>query len=393
MRRTGLVTHERYFWHDVGPSAGGRRPNGETLQIAEAADLAETKRRLLGLIDATGYSDQLTRLSPRVATVDEVTRFHTHDYLSRLAELSEVGFGEVGRSAYVGAGSYEIAMLSAGGALLATEAVVRGDVNNCYALVRPAGHHAMADQGLGFCLLNNVVIAAMHARATLGINRIAILDWDVHHGNGTQDAFADTPDVLTISIHQDGRFPAWTGALDERGTGDGFGANINIPLPPGSGHGAYVAAFEQVVTPALDRFHPELILVSSGYDAGGFDAMAHMMAHSDTFRMMAAAVVAAAVRHSLGRLVVVHEGGYSPYHVPFCGLAVLEEMSGIASGIDDPFITLAELPYQDLQAHQARVIDQAAAFVADVPAFTGSKRRASATEHEHERPKLHRRLS
>jgi acetoin utilization deacetylase AcuC-like enzyme len=392
MRRTGLVTHERYFWHDVGPSTGGRRPNGETLQIAEAADLAETKRRLLGLLDATGYSDHLTRIAPRTATVEEVTRFHTQRYLDELATLSKIGFGEVGKSAYVGAGTYDIAMLAAGGAITATEAVVRGDVDNCYGLIRPAGHHAEADQGLGFCLINNAVIAAMHARAALGINRVAILDWDVHHGNGTQAAFSDNPDVLTISIHQDGRFPSWTGALTERGDGEGLGANINVPLPPGSGHGAYMAAIEQVVVPALDRFRPDLIIVSSGYDAGGFDAMAHMMAHSGTFRMMATAAVEAAARHSVGRLVVLHEGGYSTYHVPFCGLAVIEEMSGVPSGVDDPFATLANLPYQDLQAHQAHVIDQAAAFVDDIPLLATPKKRPATSEHDHERPRLHRRL-
>jgi acetoin utilization deacetylase AcuC-like enzyme len=367
MRRTGLVTHERYFWHDVGPSAGGRRPNGETLQVAEPADLAETKRRLLGLLDATGYSDHLTRLAPRTATVDEVLRFHTQRYLDELRTKSTDGFGEVGKSAYVGAGTYDIAMLAAGGALTATEAVCHGRVDNAYALIRPAGHHAEPDRGLGFCLLNNGVLAAMHARATLGIGRVVILDWDVHHGNGTQLAFTDNPEVLTLSIHQDGRFPSWTGKLDERGEGPGFGSNINVPLPPGSGHGAFMATMERVIVPALDRFRPELIIVSSGYDAGGFDSMAHMMAHSGTFRSMAADVVAAAARHAHGRLVVLHEGGYSTYHVPFCGLAVIEEMTGIPSDVADPFITLADLPYQDLQPHQAHVIDQAAAFVGDIP--------------------------
>jgi acetoin utilization deacetylase AcuC-like enzyme len=367
MRRTGLVTHERYFWHDVGPSAGGRRPNGETLQIAEPADLSETKRRLLGLLDATGYSDHLTRLAPRTATVDEVLRFHTQRYLDELRNKSALGFGEVGKSAFVGAGTYDIALLAAGGALTAVEAVVDGGVDNAYALIRPAGHHAEADRGLGFCLINNGVLAAMHARAALGIERVAILDWDVHHGNGTQLAFNNEPNVLTMSIHQDGRFPSWTGKLDERGDGAGFGSNINIPLPPGSGHGAFTAAMERVVVPALDRFRPELIIVSSGYDAGGFDSMAHMMAHSGTFRSLAADVVNAAAHHANGRLVVLHEGGYSTYHVPFCGLAVIEEMSGIPSGVDDPFITLADLPYQDLQPHQAAIIDQAATLVADIP--------------------------
>jgi acetoin utilization deacetylase AcuC-like enzyme len=368
MRRTGLIAHERYFWHDPGPSAGGRRPDGVVLQVAEPADHPDTKRRLLGLLEATGYADHLVRLRPREATMEELTRFHTRAYVERVAEISALGFGEVGRSAYVGAGTYEIAVLGAGGAIVATDAVLRGEVDNAYALVRPGGHHAERDRGLGFCIFSNAVLAALHARNVHGLRRIAIVDWDVHHGNGTQQAFYDDPDVLTISVHQDGRFPTDTGALSERGVGNGIGANINIPLPPGSGHGAYEATFERVIVPALDRFAPSLLLVASGFDAGGFDAMAHMMAHSGTFAMMAAAIVGVAERHAGGRVVAFHEGGYSTFHVPFCGLAVFEQFTGIPSGIVDPYLTLANLPYQGLQVHQAAVIDAAAAFVSEVPA-------------------------
>jgi acetoin utilization deacetylase AcuC-like enzyme len=174
--------------------------------------------------------------------------------------------------------------------------------------------------------------------------------------------------VLTISIHQDGRFPTDTGGLDERGDGAGFGANLNIPLMPGCGHGAYVAAFDEVVVPALERFEPDLLIVASGYDAGGFDSMAHMMCHSGTFGALASMMVDVADRHCDGRLVVLHEGGYSPFHVPFCGLAVIEQMVGEPSGVADPYATLAILPYQDLQPHQAELIALAAALVADVPA-------------------------
>jgi acetoin utilization deacetylase AcuC-like enzyme len=368
MRRTGLVAHERYFWHDPGPSAGGRRPDGAVLQIGDPADDPDTKRRLLGLLEATGYIDNLTRIAPRMATISELLRFHTREYIDLVASLSTAGFGEVGRSAYVGAGSHEIAMLAVGGAIVATDAVMNGVVDNAYAIVRPAGHHAERDRGLGFCIYANVALAAMHAQAVHGVKRIAIIDWDVHHGNGTQQAFYNNPSVLTISIHQDGRFPTNAGGLEERGEGDGFGANINVALPPGSGHGAFVATFEQVVIPALDQFEPDLILVASGFDAGGFDSMAHMMAHSQTFATMARLVLAAADRHCDGRMVAVHEGGYSPFHVPFCGLAVIEEMAGVPSGITDPYMSLAALPYQALQPHQDVVITAAASLIKDIPA-------------------------
>jgi acetoin utilization deacetylase AcuC-like enzyme len=367
MRRTGLVTHERYFWHDPGPSAGSRRPDGVVLQVDEPADRPEAKRRLLGLLEATGYTDHLTRLAPRPATDAELERFHTAAYLARLRALDAAGGGDAGPAAPVGSGSASIAALAAGGALVATEAVLAGVVDNAYALLRPAGHHALADRGMGFCLLNNLVVAALHARAALGVRRIAIVDWDVHHGNGTQDAFYADSGVLTISIHQDGRFPATTGTLAERGAGDGVGTNLNVPLPPGSGDGAYRACIERVVVPAVERFRPDLILVASGYDASAFDPMANMMAHSGTFRFMADAMVDVAARVCRGRLVVAHEGGYSPFHVPFCGLAVIESLAGVPAGVADPYAGLADLPYQSLQAHQAAVVDAAAALVGDVP--------------------------
>ena len=200
-----------------------------------------------------------------------------------------------------------------------------------------------------------------------GVGRVAVLDWDAHHGNGTQGAFWSEPDVLTLSIHQDGRYPAGQGGLDEIGDGAGGGANINVPLPPGSGHGAYLACMERVVVPAIRAFDPDLIIVASGYDAGPYDTMANLIAHAGTFTSMAASIVGLADDVCDGRLVVVHEGGYSTAHVPFCGLAVIEQLTGIASGIDDPFGSVAALPYQELQSHQAAVIDAAAALVDRVP--------------------------
>jgi acetoin utilization deacetylase AcuC-like enzyme len=364
----GIVVHEHYYWHDPGSAAGGRRPNGHTLEVSHHAESPETKRRFHGLLSATGYLDHLTQIRPRHAEVDEVRRFHTGGYIDRVRDLSVIGFGDAGKEAYVGFGSYEIALLSVGGAIEATDAVMRGDVTNAYALIRPPGHHAEADRGTGFCLFNNVALAAMHARAERGVERIAIVDWDVHHGNGTQAAFYNDPNVLTISVHQDGRYPLHTGKLDERGDGAGLGANINIPLPPGSGHGAYMDMLDRVIVPALDRFKPELIFVASGYDAGGYDTMANMICYADTFRVMATAVQAAANRHCGGRLVATHEGGYSPFHVPFCGLAALEGFTGIPSNVEDPYASLSRLPYQELQIHQASVIERAAAFVNEVPA-------------------------
>ena len=169
---------------------------------------------------------------------------------------------------------------------------------------------------MGFCLLANIPIAIESARAKHGIERVAVLDWDVHHGNGTQAIYYDDPNTLTISLHQDRCFPPGYSGTEDRGEGAGVGANINVPLPAGSGHEAYLYAFERIVSPALDAFKPELIVVASGLDANGLDPLARMLLHSNSFREMTRLVMNAANDHCEGRLVIVHEGGYSEAYVP-----------------------------------------------------------------------------
>jgi acetoin utilization deacetylase AcuC-like enzyme len=180
---------------------------------------------------------------------------------------------------------------------VAFDAVISGKAPNAYALVRPPGHHAIADLGMGFCLFANAAVPIMHARAMHGVGRIAVVDWDVHHGNGTQAAFYGDPDVLTISLHQDNLFPPNSGALDENGEGAGKGYNLNIPLPPGCGNGAYLEAFAASCVPALERFKPELIVVASGFDASGVDPLGRMMVSSPrAIRAMTACWLEAADR-------------------------------------------------------------------------------------------------
>jgi acetoin utilization deacetylase AcuC-like enzyme len=364
---TGLVWHERYMWHDTS-RAMGPFPAGGWLEPGEAAENAGTKRRLKNLLDVSRLTEQLVPVAPRPATVEEVLRVHTPGHVERIRTLSAAGGGDAGDGiTALGAGSYEIALLSAGGAIAAVDAVLDGTVDNAYALVRPPGHHAVADSGMGFCLFNNCAIAAHHARGR-GVSRLAIVDWDVHHGNGTQAAFYDDPAVLTISLHQDNCFPPGSGTLDENGRGAGEGANLNVPLPAGSGSPAYVAAFERVVLPALDRFRPELVLVASGLDANGMDPLARQLVDSDGFRRLTALVLDAAQRHAGGRLVLVHEGGYSQAVVPFCGLAVLEELSGVRTEVADPFAALIAMQAgPGVLPHQKAAIDRAAALVDRVP--------------------------
>jgi acetoin utilization deacetylase AcuC-like enzyme len=365
---TGFVWHERYMWHNTGRATGAflSDASGWLEPDWRHAENSDTKRRFRNLLDVSGLLDQLTPLAPRPATVEELCRFHTPEYVERIRALSAGGGGHGGDgSTVIGNGSYEVALLSAGGVIAAVDAVLDGVVDNAYALVRPPGHHALADSELGFCLFGNVAVAAHHARAARGLERVAIVDWDVHHGNGTQAAFYDDPSVLTISIHQDNVFPPGSGTIDETGEGAGGGFNINVPLPPGSGDGAYTATFERIVVPALERFGPQLIIVPSGLDACAMDPLARMMVSPDGYGRLARIMLDAAARLCDGRLVLAHEGGYSAELVPFCGLAIMEALSGIETEVRDTILQLASanMGQQELQPHQAALIDRVAALV------------------------------
>jgi acetoin utilization deacetylase AcuC-like enzyme len=180
----------------------------------------------------------------------------------------------------------KIVLLALGGCLQAADAVLHGQIENAYALIRPIGHHAEADRGRGFCIFGNAAITARHAQKIHGLERIATVGWEVHHGNGTQWAFYDDPSILTIYIHQDGYYPPDSGTIDEIGEGDGKGYSLNIPLPAGSGHGAYIAAIERVVLPPLKVFNLELILVPSGFDANVMDPLGRMLNTSKTYSTM-----------------------------------------------------------------------------------------------------------
>jgi len=350
---TALVYHERFLWHDPG-SAASIIPAGEMVEPGPHSESPERVRRINSLVEVSGLGERLLRLRPRSATLDELRRLHTDDYLALVKRISDGGAGNAGVSVGVGPSSFEIAALAVGACLTAVDAVVAGTVRNAYALVRPPGHHALAGEGMGGCIFGNVALAALHARETHGIRRMAVVDWDAHHGNGTQAAFYDDPAVLTISLHQADCFPPGSGGVDELGAGPSLGKNLNLPLPPGSGAGAYDAAFERIVLPALAEHRPELLFVACGFDSCAWDSHARLMLHSAAYRRLTRALLAAA-----DRVVFVHEGGYSPAYAPYCALAVLEELSGEATGVEDPFLPIFEgYGYQALQPHQAAVLDE-----------------------------------
>lgn len=335
---TGFFWDERCFWHSGGAYAL-TMPVGGFVQPLAAGGLPEhpeTKRRLKNLMDVSGLSSALHLSSAAPASREDLLRVHPADYLDRFRALSDAGGGELGQRAPFGPGGYEIAGLSAGLAKAALTAVLDGALGNAYALSRPPGHHCLPDRPNGFCLLANIAIAVEAALAAGKAHRIAVLDWDVHHGNGTEAIFRDRAEVLTISLHQERNYPLDTGGAEDRGKAEGYGTNFNIPLPPGAGHLAYLAALDRIALPAIRAFRPDAIVVACGYDAGAFDPLSRMLATAETFRLMTRATMDLAAEICGGRLVLVHEGGYSEAYVPFCGHAVMEELSGSAIRVPDP---------------------------------------------------------
>ncbi len=333
---TAFYSDERCFWHGGGnyvltvPAGGLVQPGGGL------PENPETKRRLLNLLQVSGLMADLSCRKAEPAVWDDLRRVHPESYLTAFKTASDAGGGELGLRTPFSKGGFEIAALSAGLAKAALLDVLTGRATNAYALSRPPGHHCLPDWPNGFCLLANIAIAIEAALAQGLAGRIAVVDWDVHHGNGTEAIFLDRGEVLTISLHQERNYPMDTGGAEVRGTGAGFGANMNIPLPPGTGHAGYLLAMERLVLPALHRFKPDAIVVACGFDASAVDPLGRMLATADTFRLMTRALKETAEELCGGRLVLVHEGGYSEVHVPFCGHAVIEELSRSAIAAPDP---------------------------------------------------------
>ncbi|MBX2837177.1 MAG: class II histone deacetylase [Gammaproteobacteria bacterium] len=334
MNKTAFFWDERTFWHSGGQYAQ-LAPVGAFVQPMVAGGLPEapeTKRRLLNLLQVSGLSKQLSMVGADPADRETLLRVHPDSYLNAFKDMSDNGGGELGLRTPFGPGAYEIASVSAGLVTRAVESVVDGEYDNAYALSRPPGHHCLPDWPNGFCLFANIAIAVESIMAKGKVSRVAIVDWDVHHGNGSEHIFYNRSDVLTISIHQERCYPQDTGFLERRGSSAGEGFNMNIPLAPGGGHNVYLAAMDKLVLPQLEAFNPDLIVVACGFDAAGFDPLSRMMCTAETFRLMTRKLM----NVSEGRLVMAHEGGYSEMYVPFCGHAVLEEMSGSDRLVEDP---------------------------------------------------------
>jgi acetoin utilization deacetylase AcuC-like enzyme len=298
--------------------------------VEVAARLVAVRRAL----DASGLHSDLHHLVPRPAPDPALEAVHTAGLLRQVRQLASYGGGQFDSDTYVTADSWDAAALAAGAAVGAVEAVVGGRARNAFALVRPPGHHATPGRAMGFCLINNVAVAARYAQRALGLERVAIVDYDVHHGNGTQDIFYDDPAVLFISTHASPFYPG-TGSLSEMGDRvDAPGATLNVPLPFGVGDRGYARVFEAVVAPALRRFRPQLILVSAGYDAHWSDPLGTMVLSVSGFARLNRILLDLADELCEGRLAMVLEGGYNLDALGACVVASLRQLLGRGPGPD-----------------------------------------------------------
>lgn len=334
MSKNGFCWDARCLTHDNGSMILEPEIQG----WLEVPHVERPERMILirQVLERSGVLEQLIEIPARPASEEELRLVHPPEMIESIREGCETGLTWVGPEARCGRGSWEPALLSAGGLIECVEAVIEGAVDNAYACLRPPGHHASADTPMGFCLFNSVGIAARHAQRR-GLEKVTIIDWDVHHGNGTHDIFYEDPTVQFISIHQDGLYPPDYGRLDQTGAGEGIGFTLNLPMPAGSSNSGYIGLFDRVIGPAVERFDPDLLLISAGQDPAAADPMGRMSVTADGFRAMAGRARQLADTHCEGRLVVTQEGGYSLDHLPICTLAVVEAVAGLPPSFEqDP---------------------------------------------------------
>lgn len=295
MRKTGLVFHEDYLRHQAGAGHPERAERLESIMKY----LAETK-----------LLNKLVRIAPDPAELDWIVTVHARDYIDFVRQACEQDYRFLDADTGICADSYRIALLAAGGAMAAADAVMENKVNNAFGAVRPPGHHAEKDRARGFCLFNNIAITARYLQQKYKIERVLIVDWDVHHGNGTQNTFYDDPTVFYFSIHQWPHYPG-SGLQMEKGIGKGEGFTLNVPLAGGHGNDDYIDIFEKQLVPAAKNFKPDFILISAGFDGHYQDPLAGMQLTEQGYAQLTQIVVDLADEFCEGRIISLLEGGYN----------------------------------------------------------------------------------
>lgn len=309
---TGYLYDDLFLQHDAGEGH------------------AESPARLIAIRDLVAQKDwgeTLLHLTPEPADLETVALVHTRDYIDLVERECASGATRLSTGdTNLSPATFGVALTGVAAAVQAVDQVMAGDVKNAFCAVRPPGHHASAERGMGFCLFNNVAIAARYVQAAYGVERVLIADWDVHHGNGTQDTFYSDGSVFFMSTHQSPLYPG-TGAVEETGEGPGKGANMNRPFPSGAGNDEIVGAFRNGLLPAARDFRPEFTLISAGFDSREGDRLGSFTITDDGFRELTRIMVEIANIEGGGRLVSVLEGGYTPAGLASAAVAHLEELS------------------------------------------------------------------
>ncbi len=309
MTKTGVVVDRAYLKHEPGEFHPERPERiGVLLNLAEQLD--EEKFQLL---------------APAAANRSEIESCHSSDYVTLVESTSKRNQYALDGDTITCRDSFGVGLLAVGGLLRLLDGIAAAEIGNGFALVRPPGHHALRNRAMGFCLFNTIAIGARHLKRAHGAKRVLIMDWDVHHGNGTQEAFYDDPSVLFISTHQFPFYPG-TGAMDEIGVNEGEGCTINVPLPAGCGDAEYLRVFEEIVVPAAARFEPEWILVSAGFDGHRRDPLGGMNVTEEGFRAMAEILLRLAAHYANGKIAFLLEGGYDLAALSQSVAAVLNAM-------------------------------------------------------------------
>jgi acetoin utilization deacetylase AcuC-like enzyme len=335
--RAGLVYDPIYLEHDTG-----MHPENSQRLVATMSHLEET-----------GAKEKLTCLSPRPASVEELEMVHDPKYIFLVRNKAESGGGWLDPDTVMCPRSYEVALYAAGGLLTAVEAVMKGELDSAFALVRPPGHHATRNRAMGFCIFNNVAIAARFALTHFNLSRVLIADFDVHHGNATQDTFYADSKVLYFSTHQYPFYPG-TGWIDETGTGEGKGTTVNFPMIAGWGDEEYLRAYSEVLVPVTRRFQPELILVSAGFDPHWADSIAMMQVSITGFAQIVTVLKELADELCQGRLIFTLEGGYNPQVAASSVKATFDVLLD-SPEIDDPLGKSPRAKHEGFDQHIERI--------------------------------------
>lgn len=317
--RVGLVLQPGNQRHD---------PGGHPENPARFPPVAE---RLL----AGPGRERIEAVNAAPARIEDLLRVHTREHVEHIRRAAATGPTWIDGDTVALPESFDVALDAAGGAITAVDlATGAGAPGAAFALVRPPGHHATGDRAMGFCLFNNVAVAARHARERLGFDRVAILDWDVHHGNGSQDIFVQDPSVLLISMHQWPLYPG-TGWLAERGTGAGQGFTVNLPMPPGSGDQEHLEAWTEVIEPVLAGFDPGLLLISAGQDGHVADPLSSQQLTVSGYHRLAEAAGSFARKRNIG-VAAIQEGGYNPETLPRLDHAIIAGLGAFAPDLAEP---------------------------------------------------------